>query len=32
MLQIANKGFLVRAADGRKTLLGIYRRGFHENR
>ena len=26
MLQIANKGFLVRAADGRKTLLGFYRR------
>jgi len=28
MLQIANKGFEIRAADGKKTLLGIYRRGI----
>jgi len=31
MLQIANKGFEIRAADGKKTLLGVYRRGLNEN-
>lgn len=27
MLKIANKGFEIRAADGKKTLIGVYRRG-----
>jgi len=25
MLQIANKGFEIRAADGKKTLIGVYK-------
>lgn len=28
MLQLANNGLAVRTMDGRRTLLGIYRRGF----
>jgi hypothetical protein len=28
MLRIANKGFEIRAADGKKTLIGVYRRGI----
>lgn len=28
MLQLANNGVAVRTADGRRTLLGVYRRGI----